>query len=59
MKVVVIGRNYTSRLGMIRAAGMAGHYVIVIKTNGRPGSKDIDAYSKYTKEYLFAKEPNR
>lgn len=58
-KVVVIGRNYTSRLGMIRAVGMAGHDVIVIKTNGLPGSKDIDAYSKYVKEYYYAKEPNR
>lgn len=58
-KVVVIGRNYTSRLGMIRAVGLAGYDVTVIKTNGLPGSKDIDAYSKYVKEYLYAKEPNR
>lgn len=58
-KVVVIGRNYTSRLGMIRAVGMAGYGVIVIKTNGAPGSKDIDAYSKYVKDYLYAREPNR
>lgn len=58
-KVVVIGRNYTSRLGMIRAVGMAGYNVTVIKTNGLPGSKDIDAFSKYVSEYLYAKEPNR
>lgn len=58
-RVIVIGRNYTSRLGMIRAVGTAGYDVIVIKTNGLPGSKDIDAYSKYVKEYLYAKEPNR
>lgn len=58
-RVVVIGRNYTSRLGMIRAVGMAGYGVTVIKTNGMPGSKDIDAYSKYVNEYLYAKEPNR
>ena len=58
-KVVVIGRNYTSRLGMIRAVGMAGYDVTVIKTNGLPETKDIDAFSKYVKKYLYAKEPNR
>ena len=58
-KVVIIGRNYTSRLGMIRAAGMAGYDVAVIKTNGLPESKDIDAYSKYVTDYLYAKEPHR
>ena len=58
-RVVIIGRNYTSRLGMIRAVGMGGYDVTVIKTNGLPGTKDIDAYSKYVKEYLYAKEPNR
>lgn len=58
-RVVVIGRNYTSRLGMIRAVGMAGYEVIVIKTNGMPDSKDIDAYSKYVNKYLYAREPDR
>lgn len=58
-RVVVIGRNYTSRLGMIRAVGMAGYEVIVIKTNGTSEGKDIDAYSKYVKEYLYAREPDR
>lgn len=57
--VVVVGRNYTSRLGMIRAVGMAGYKVSVIKTNGMPEKKDIDAYSKYVKDYLYAREPNR
>lgn len=56
-RVVIIGRNYTSRLGMIRAVGIAGLDAIVIKTNGF--RKDIDAYSKYVKEYLYAREPNR
>ncbi len=51
-RVVVIGRNYTSRLGMIRAVGMAGYEVIVIKTNGTSESKDIEAHSKYVKDYL-------
>ena len=58
-RVVVIGRNYTSRLGMIRAVGMAGYDVTVIRTHGLPSTKEIDGYSKYVKEYLFAKEPNR
>ena len=58
-KVVIIGRNFTSRLGMIRAVGMGGYDVIVIKTNGVQEIKDIDAYSKYVKDYLYAKEPNR
>ena len=44
---------------MIRAIGMTGYDVTVIKTNGLPGSRDVDAYSKYVKEYLYAKEPNR
>lgn len=57
-KILIIGRNYTSRLGMIRAVGMAGYDVVVIKTNGR-NSKDIDAYSKYVKAYLYAREPDR
>ena len=58
-RVVIIGRNYTSRLGMIRAVGMAGYDVAVIKTNRYPVAEDIDAYSKYVKEYHYAKEPNR
>ncbi len=58
-KVIVIGRNYTSRLGMIRAVGCAGYEVVVIRTNGVKKRKDIDAYSKYVKTYLFAKEPNK
>ncbi len=57
-RVVVIGRNYTSRLGMIRAVGKAGYNVTVIKTN-RGRGKDIDAYSKYVDCYLYAFEPDR
>ncbi len=56
-KVIVIGRNYTSRLGMIRAVGQAGCDVVVIQTNGTV--KDIDSYSKYVKKHFFAREPNR
>ena len=29
-KVIVMGHGYTSRLGVIRALGMAGCYVIVV-----------------------------
>ena len=55
-KIIVIGRNYTSRLGMIRALGRAGHDVYVIQTNG---TRDIDSRSKFIKGYYRAEEPNR
>lgn len=57
-KVVVIGRNYTSRLGMIRALGRAGYQVYVICTNRRQNS-DIDKKSKYVCGYYSAKEPDQ
>ena len=57
-KVVVIGRNYTSRLGMIRAVGRAGHQVFVICTN-KSKSDGIDKVSRYVSGYYSAKEPNR
>ncbi len=59
-KVIVLGRNYTSRLGMIRAAGMAGYKVIVIKTEHGSGYKKekIDQSSKYVCDYYCAPEPN-
>ena len=58
-KVVVLGRNYSSRLGMIRAAGMAGRDVIVIKTEHGTGYKKekIDESSKYVHSYYCAPEP--
>lgn len=55
-KIIVIGRNYTSRLGMIRALGRAGHEVYVIQTNG---TQDIDSRSRFIKGYYRAEEPNR
>lgn len=55
-RVIVIGRNYTSRLGMIRALGRAGHNVYVIQTNG---TQDIDSQSRFIKGYYRAEEPNR
>lgn len=58
---IVLGRNYTSRLGMIRAAGVAGCDVAVIQTDKlekRP-KHPIDCYSKYiTRGYFKANEPN-
>lgn len=69
MKAVVMGRNYTSRLGMIRAAGQAGCEVIVVATvsqlpfsfKARLLRKDKmpDCCSKYVIRYLYAKEPDR
>ena len=57
MKVIVIGRNYTSRLGMIRALGQCGYDVYVVRTLpqkavSRFGNKDVDGYSKYVKGYF-------
>lgn len=63
-RVIIIGRNYTSRLGMIRAIGDGGYDIQVIKTcrtipyNPTTGM-DIDGYSKYVNGYHFALEPNR
>lgn len=52
---IVMGRNYASRLGMIRAAGEAGCDVAVIQigTDVGKGKKPVDAYSRYiTAGYL-------
>lgn len=59
-KVIVLGRNFTSRLGMIRAAGIAGYQVIVIKTQSSDSYKKekIDQNSKYVCGYYCAPEPN-
>lgn len=59
--VVVIGRNYTSRLGMIRAAGMAGYDVIVIKTEKKNNKieNQIDVKSKYVKAFYWVPQPDR
>ena len=58
--VIVLGRNYASRLGMIRAAGEAGCKVAVIKTDKdkRTASRKeiVDASSRYVKKYYCARE---
>ncbi|MBR6477383.1 MAG: ATP-grasp domain-containing protein [Lachnospiraceae bacterium] len=59
-KVIVLGRNYTSRLGMIRAAGLAGYEVIVINTERGEKAKNhvYDQHSKYVADYHYAAEPH-
>ena len=57
-KVVIIGRNYTSRLGMIRAIGSAEHEVYVICTN-KSTKSGIDKKSRFVQGYYSAHEPNR
>lgn len=58
-KVVVIGHGYTSRLGVVRALGIAGYEVIVVvvqpTTSGKAvrNVKPIDCYSKYVSRYFF------
>lgn len=67
MKIVVIGRNYMSLLGMIRAVGIAGHEVIAIRTvKGlkKDGVKSNDSYiektSRYVKEhYVIEQDRNK
>lgn len=58
---IVMGRNYTSRLGMIRAAGEAGCDVAVVQTDrdSGKGGKPVDSTSKYiTGGYYRSPMPN-
>ena len=56
---IVIGRNYASRLGMVRAAGMAGCDVVVVQTQlAWMTDTPIDIYSKYVVETKVAHEPD-
>ncbi|MBR6181775.1 MAG: ATP-grasp domain-containing protein [Prevotella sp.] len=56
---IVTGKNYASRLGMVRAAGMAGCDVVVVQTQLK-WMKDtpIDIYSKYVVETKVAHQPD-
>lgn len=57
---IVMGRNYTSRLGMIRAAGTAGCDVVVIQTeHKKPLLRPIDSRSKYVVARQYIPEPDR
>ena len=60
-KVVVIGRNYSSRLGMIRAAGSIGcsvKVVVCVRKLKPCMERPIDCYSKFVSSYYFATEPD-
>lgn len=49
--VLVFGLNYTARLGMIRAVGMLGCDVVIVRTNNKIHLGDrVDAASKYVVE---------
>jgi len=57
---IVIGRNYTTRLCLIRSAGEAGCDVVVIQT-GRYQKRiePIDARSRYVIDCKISREPNK
>ena len=55
---IVLGRNYASRLGMTRAAGMAGCDVVVVRTHLKwMEDETADTYSKYVVDSSVANEP--
>lgn len=57
---IVIGRNFTSRIGMIRAAGEAGCEVSVIQTYSyKKRFHDPDYYSKYVSDYRLSQDYNQ
>ena len=66
MKAIVMGRNYTSILGMLRCAGEAGCEITVIRTVRKmPKEKktkwslpQVEAKSRYVEKYLYATEPD-
>lgn len=60
-KVIVLGSNYSSLLGMIRCVGLAGHEVIVVKSymNEKIKKREIESKSKYVSRYLFIKDADR
>ena len=57
---IVIGRNYTTRLSLIRAAGLVGCDVVVIQTQkSQKEIQLIDASSKYVVDCKLSNEPNQ
>ena len=57
---IVIGRNYTTRLSLIRAAGMVGCDVVVIQTKKTQKEvQRIDASSKFVVDCKISREPNQ
>ncbi len=55
---IVMCRNYSMRLGIARAAGMAGCDVVVIQTQRRDINPSIDIVSKYVVESKLSREPD-
>ena len=63
MKAVVLGRNYASLLNMIRAAGVAGCEVVVVKSLKSLAyarkKTNLEVKSKYVVKYIYTIEPDR
>ena len=57
--VVILGGNYASLLGMIRAAGLANCNITLIKTYIGKKPKTIELNSKYIKKIYFIKDADR
>lgn len=58
-KVIILGGNYASLLGMIRATGIIGCDITVIKTFIKKKKKGIEYCSKYVNRYFFVKDADR
>ena len=57
---IVFGRNYTTRLSLIRAAGISGCEVVSIQTQrNQKKIQRIDSSSKYVVESRICNEPNQ
>ena len=62
---VIMGRNYTSLLGMARAAGTAGCEVYLVKTAKQlpgplsPRRLSSETKSRYVKKTFYSQEPKR
>ena len=73
IQVVVMGRNYSSLLGMIRAVGVSDCEITLVKTISKTSKKNglksffknffigkpLETQSKYVKKILYAIEPDR
>ena len=60
-KVVIIGHGYTSRLSIVRSAGMAGYdvdVVVIFYGIQKPKQRPIDCYSKYVNKVLYSPSGN-
>lgn len=57
---IVMGRNYTTRLTMVRAAGLAGCDVVLIQTDKKKSHvQKIDRRCKFVIECHFCPEPEK